>query len=816
MQRLMNDVLHEYLDIFVIVYLDDVLVYSTSKEEHVKHVTLVLKKLKEYSLLLKPEKCEFHQSQVEFLGYIIGTHGIKMDQAKVTAVLEWPTPTTVKEVQAFLGFANFYRRFIAGYSKVAQPLTELTRKDLAFEWTSKAEAAFRELKTKFTEAPILATFDPTKKIILETDSSDFAIGACLNQPDENGKFKPIAYYSRKLSPAELNYDIHDKELLAIVVAFEQWRVYLEGSTYPVQVWTDHKNLIYFTTTKVLNRRQVRWAETLAAYNFTITYRKGSENARADALSRRTDYVGPKEERPRAILKKTEEGMQYNELLATIAIVEETELEERLKKAYATDECAKRVLNKVEGNFAIDEQGLIRFKGLVYIPSQMRCLMVQEQHSLPAHGHQGITRTFERIARHYYFPGLRKQVETVVQECDICSKSKSNRHLPYGQLKSLPVPKGAWKSIALDFIVKLPLSKDPLTGVEYDSILVITERLTKYGYFVPYLEASDAEALAYTFLRVIIANHGLPEEIISDRDKLFTSKFWKSLMALLGANHKLSTAFHPQTDGQTERLNQTLEQYLRSYVNHQQDNWVQILPIAQFAYNSAMSEATKVSPFFANYGYQPEAYRQPRPDETRAEQAMIAVEQIKTFHEQLATDIQFLNERSAAYANKKRSMEPAFKEGDKVYLLRKHIKTKRPSTKLDFKKLGPFKILNKVSSVNYRLQLPKNSRLHPVFHVSLLEPARGDTPIATDTELQPENELIEYEVEKILDRRLVNRQEQFLIKWEGYEPTDNSWEPVENLSCPALLAEFRRRHQGVGGPRRTERAPRIRQTLAARR
>jgi hypothetical protein len=359
-------------------------------------------------------------------------------------------------------------------------------------------------------------------------------------------------------------------------------------------------------------------------------------------------------------------MQYNELLATIAIVEDTELETRLKNAYATDECAKRVLAKVEGSFAIDEQGLIRFKGLVYVPNQMRRPLVQEQHSLPAHGHQGIARTFDRISRHYYFPGMRKRVETVVQECDICSKSKSNRHLPYGQLKSLPVPKGAWKSIALDFIVKLPPSKDPLTGVEYDSILVITERLTKYGYFIPYLEASDAKALAYTFLRVIIANHGLPEEIISDRDKLFTSKFWRTLMALLGANHKLSTAFHPQTDGATERLNQTLEQYLRGYVNHQQDNWVQILPVAQFAYNSAMTETTKVSPFFANYGYQPEAYRQPRQDKVRAEQAMIAVEQIKVFHEQLATDIQFLNERSAVYANRKRSMEPAFKEGDKVY------------------------------------------------------------------------------------------------------------------------------------------------------
>ncbi|KFY06188.1 hypothetical protein V491_08796, partial [Pseudogymnoascus sp. VKM F-3775] len=238
-----------------------------------------------------------------------------------------------------------------------------------------------------------------------------------------------------------------------------------------------------------------------------------------------------------------------------------------------------------------------------------------------------------------------------------------------------------------------------------------------------------------------------------RDKLFTSKFWQSLMAQLGTNHKLSTAFHPQTDGQTERLNQTLEQYLRSYVNHQQDNWVQLLLLAQFAYNSATAESTKISPFFANHGWQPEAYKIPRKDNIQAEQAILEAEKIRSLQHQLATDIQFMNERSAAYANKKRSMEPGFKRGDKVYLLRKHIKTKRPSTKLDFKKLGPFKILDKVSAVNYRLQLPKNSRLHPVFHVSLLEPAKGGTPVATDTELQPENELVEYEVEAILDRRI---------------------------------------------------------------
>lgn len=263
----------------------------------------------------------------------------------------------------------------------------------------------------------------------------------------------------------------------------------------------------------------------------------------------------------------------------------------------------------------------------------------------------------------------------------------------------------------------------MTGVVYDSILVITDRLTKYGHFVPYKEASNAEELAYVFKKIVIANHGLPEEIISDRDKLFTSKFWQSLMAQLGTNHKLSTAFHPQTDGQTERLNQTLEQYLRSYVNKQQDNWVELLPLAQFAYNSAVTDTTKTSPFFANHGYNPEVYKTPRKDIMRAEQATLEVEKLKLFQAQMARDIQFANERSQEYANKKRRMEPTLKRGDKVYLLRKHIKTQRPSSKLDFKKLGPYEIEEVVSTVNYKLRLPKGSKQHPVFHISLLEPAR---------------------------------------------------------------------------------------------
>ena len=230
MQALVNDVLREYLDVFCVAYLDDILIYSKTLEEHIEQVRKVLRALQQKSLLVKLEKCEFHKQSVRFLGYILTINGIKMDPKKVEAVLNWPTPTSVKELQSFLGFANFYRRFIEGYSRITAPLTDLTRKDpdgskhqgkQPFTWGTTAESAFQALKKKFTSAPILATFDPERQIVLETDASDYAIGMCISQPDPEGRLRPVAFYSRKMIPAELNYEIHDKELLAIVEAFRE-------------------------------------------------------------------------------------------------------------------------------------------------------------------------------------------------------------------------------------------------------------------------------------------------------------------------------------------------------------------------------------------------------------------------------------------------------------------------------------------------------------------------------------------------------------------------------------------------------------------
>ena len=257
-QKLINDALLGYLDIFCVAYLDDVLIFSKTYEEHVKHVKRVLQALKDHSLSVKIEKCEFHKTEVKFLGHIISREGIRMDPEKIEAVLDWPEPQSIKDVQAFLGLANFNRRFIKNYSRIAAPLTDLTKKsDTAFAMTQKARDAFELLKKTFTTAPLLTIFNPELQTILETDASDGAIAAAITQVCDDGKIRPVAYYSRKMTGLELNYNVHNKELLAIVEAFRYWRVYLEGLKHTVKVYSDYKNLLYWNTTKQLNRRQVR-------------------------------------------------------------------------------------------------------------------------------------------------------------------------------------------------------------------------------------------------------------------------------------------------------------------------------------------------------------------------------------------------------------------------------------------------------------------------------------------------------------------------------------------------------------------------------
>ena len=285
-QALVNDVLRDMVDLFIYVYLDDILIFSSSLQEHVQHVRRVLLRLLENGLFVKAEKCVFHAQSVSFLGHIISTEGVRMDPEKVKAVVNWPSPESRKALQRFLGFANFYRRFIRNFSQLAAPLTALTSPSLTFRWSDAAEAAFAKLKSCFVSAPILVTPDRSRQFIVEVDASEVGVGAVLSQrASSDGKVHPCAYYSHRLSPAEVNYDIGNRELLAVKLALEEWRHWLEGSGVPFIVWTDHKNLEYIRTAKRLNSRQARWALFFGRFDFTLSYRPGSKNIKPDALSR---------------------------------------------------------------------------------------------------------------------------------------------------------------------------------------------------------------------------------------------------------------------------------------------------------------------------------------------------------------------------------------------------------------------------------------------------------------------------------------------------------------------------------------------------
>ena len=434
-----------------------------------------------------------------------------------------------------------------------------------------------------------------------------------------------------------------------------------------------------------------------------------------------------------------------------------------------------------------EDGILWFNGKCYVPKSARDWVIRTCHDDRVQGHQGIERTLDKVATHWYIPRAQHKVEEYIQKCDKCQRSKHAQHTLYGRLQPVPTINQPWKTITFDFIVKLPVSQEPMTQQYYDTILVVTDKLTKYGKFVPYLEGSSAEELAYAFYKYVVADHGLPTQIISDRDKLVVSKFWQSLMDLMGVQHKLSTAYHPQTDGQTERLNQTLEQYLRNYMNYQQDNWVELLPVAQLAYNTAKNATIGCTPFYANYGFEADVKNVPRGLQPIAQKAKVKAEDLAQLHEQLHQDIAFASQRTAKYYNSNRKKGPSLEEGDKVYLLQRNIRTDRPAKKLDHTKLGPFRIKKTLGPDVYKLELPKSMKIHPVFHITVLEPAHPSIPVATQVPILETNDNDkEYVVEKVLQSQLVDGRLQYLVKWKGYSMDNNTWEPASQFTSKKVL------------------------------
>jgi len=478
-QDMMNHIFSDMLNVGVLAYMDDILVYTDTEERHDNTVREVLRRLQENGLAVSPEKCIWKTQEVEFLGYIIGQEGIKMSQEKVEAVLSWQRPNSLTEVQSFLGFGNFYRRFIQDYSRVARPLTELTKKEAGKEWTwnLEAETAFKELKQHFTTAPVLAHFDASKPVIIKTDASDFAIGAMLSQRDKENHLHPVAFHFRKFQPAVINYEIDDKELLAVVDAFKHWRQYCEGTTHQVQVYSDHQNLEYFTTKKVLNRRQACWAQELAGIDFRIYYRPGTQNGKPDALSRRSEYRperGGVENQPiTSVLKKN----HFEEHLASTFICSSARLSslptrkwskeflEKVKEEGKKDNNYEQAIKQeaMAGELAPKDQkvkeitiegGLVYQKNLLWITNGLIQQIMESEHDTKVARHMGQDKTIELIRRNFWWPKMNERIIDFVKNCPKCQQNKASRHQPYGLSSPLELPYVPWQSIAMDFITEL--------------------------------------------------------------------------------------------------------------------------------------------------------------------------------------------------------------------------------------------------------------------------------------------------------------------------------------------------------------------------
>ena len=544
-----------------------------------------------------------------------------------------------------MGFANFYRRFIEGYSRICTPLFNLlktvdknqdastdliTAPTLAkkgankalIDWTPHCQEVFDELKTQFCSAPVLKHFDPTLETILETDASDYVVSGILSQchidpakPDSCGTLHPVAFLSEKMSPAECNYGIGDKELLAIVTCLKKWHMYLQG--VPLLIYTDHHNLQNCGTKALLNRRQARWAGQLAQYEFQIQFRPGKANGKADALTRRSGGLpreGDNRGRPfQEMLDPVKFVGLPNPFLCNTAIKYNPDIRSALAKDELAVEIAKALDNgdkQLTGKHShsvplgecIMENGLLYLYGLLYVPHNetMYREILHAHHGHPAARHPGRAATYELVSRNYWWPGMRKTIPRYLANCDTCARIKPVHHAPYGLLKPMQVPVTRWSSVSMDFITGLPKSGPQ----QHDAILVIVDRLTKMAHYIPTHESVTSEGTARLYFDNIFRLHGLPDSLISDRSTHFTSGFSRALCKIVGITQNLSTSFHAQTDGQTERVNAILEQYLWGYINYQQDNWTEILTMAEFAYNNTVSATTGITSFFAFYGQHP--------------------------------------------------------------------------------------------------------------------------------------------------------------------------------------------------------------------
>lgn len=676
-QRFIDRVVGVDLEQYVFVYLDDCVICTSTFEKHMEVLQEVIRRIREAGLTLNKDKCRFCRDELKYLGYVINASGLLVDPDKVEAILRIPTPRNVTEVRRIVGLASWYRRFVPNFSTLTAPLTALLRKNTKFIWDSTCEQALQEIKSHLISAPVLTCPDFNRPFTVQTDASDYGLGAVLTQLHDDGE-KVVCYASRSLTKIERRYSTLEKECLAILHALQKFRPYIEGSQFTVV--TDHYSLKWLFSIKDPVGRIARWALRIQQYNFEIQHRKGKENIVPDTLSRTVPII-------EAITIDTTNDKWYLQMIRNIE-----------------QQPSKYPLWRTE-NGLLYKRGRLNYPDLTdgdgwlqVVPKERRTQIIRENHDPPTCGHLGIYKTLGRISQQYYWPSMRSDIAKYINHCRTCLETKPEQKKPIGlMLSRTPGLTRPWQLLSVDLVGPLPRSSN---GNSY--ILSITDCFSKFSLFFP-IRKMVATTIVKILEEQVILLFGAPNRILTDNGAQFESRVFKNLLKEYNIQHSYTALYHPQSNP-VERIHRTIKTMLASYVKDNHRIWDKFLHKVSWAIRSAVHEATGVTPNFVMFGRELSI-------SGTANQRLISTDRdICSPNDSLLQLFKDVSER----------LKRAYKASEKTYNLRRrdekfnigqlvwrrnHVisdATKHFTAKLAAKYVGPFKVKTIVSTWTYEL------------------------------------------------------------------------------------------------------------------
>lgn len=776
-QRIMRKVLAG-LEHFCEVHVDDILIFSQSEEKHLEHLKLVLDRLKEANFILNLPKCEFMVDELVFVGHKFSKSGISPDPAKLKAIHEMAALKDVSGVRTFLGMMNYYRRFIKNFAELASPLTKLTCKSVTFNWGEDQQNAFDELKKRLLATPILFHPDFAKPFKITTDASNIAVGGVLSQDDDEKKELPISFYSRKLNGAQLNYGTIEKECLAIVECVKTWRQYLGHRKFTIE--TDHKPLTWLHSLTDMSRRQARWAILLQEYDYDIVYRAGKTNVVSDALSRLHDTVNDIEENAEP---KEDWTLFENALI-------------RFVRAGETQNMSKAWLNRIKRiamNMSVDESGSVKHKGRMIPNREDRHEIVERSHLL---GHYGITVTMNRILKDYWWPGMYDFIKEYLSNCKECnayddaSGGRSVKTIPQHIAWT-----GLFDVVGVDYMGPLP---ETPRGNKY--LLMFNCQASDFAEWFA-TPRNNAEETAKYYVKEIICRYYPPNFLLSDRGGEFVNDIVNSINNVAGVLRKVTSGYHPQTNGQVEKHNHILMSLLRKLCAKNPQDWDLWLPYALLCDRSRPRVATGYSPMYLMYGKEHVLFNDFRNlpeyehDEVKCLEARL--EHINKLIEIVSPELVNRAQERAREAQELLDNIEGLEPGTYVQVRRKDY-SKVPKLMPRF--LGLYRVVKRLSHGNYKIERLRGQMYPLPVHPDRLRPIGRELALRLLSEI-PENDVGSvgdqqdedvqndvYEMEKIISHKITRRGMIYEIKWKGYDETTE--EPESNIiNGEELLREY---------------------------